>query len=55
MWRSFNMCAFHGTCYGQAVFGFEKTLPGFDQPPPVKCSVFSLLFGAEHTDLLKLL
>jgi hypothetical protein len=28
--------------------GFEKTLPGFDQHLPVKCSVPPLLFGAEH-------
>jgi hypothetical protein len=28
--------------------GFEKTVSGFDQHLPAKCSVFSLLFGAEH-------
>jgi hypothetical protein len=28
--------------------GFEKTLPGFEQHPPVKCSVFPPLFGAER-------
>jgi hypothetical protein len=28
--------------------GFEKTLPGIDQHLPAKCSVFPLLFGAEH-------
>jgi hypothetical protein len=33
----------------QLIFvGFEKTLPGFDQQLPAKCSVFPLLFGAEH-------
>jgi hypothetical protein len=34
--------------------GFEKTLPGFDQQPPVKCSVFPLLFGAEHNQSLEI-
>jgi hypothetical protein len=28
--------------------GFEKTLPEFYQHLPAKCSVFPLLFGAEH-------
>jgi hypothetical protein len=28
--------------------GFEKTLPGFAQHLPAKCSVFPLLVGAEH-------
>jgi hypothetical protein len=35
--------------------GFEKTLPGFDQQLPAKCSVLPLLFGAEHFQSLKLL
>jgi hypothetical protein len=33
--------------------GFEKTLPGFDQQLPVKCSVFPLIFGAEHYQSLE--
>jgi hypothetical protein len=28
--------------------GFEKTLPGFHQYLSANCSVFPLLFGAEH-------
>jgi hypothetical protein len=32
--------------------GFEKTLPGFGQHVPAKCSVFPLLFGAEHNQSL---
>jgi hypothetical protein len=28
--------------------GFEKTLPGFDEHLPAKCSVLPFLFGAEH-------
>jgi hypothetical protein len=34
--------------------GFEKTLPGFDQQLPAKCSVFPLLFGAEHYHSLEI-
>jgi hypothetical protein len=39
----------------QLIFmGFEKTLPGFDQHLPAKCSVFPLLFGAEHYQSLEM-
>jgi hypothetical protein len=34
--------------------GFEKTVPGFDQRLPAKCSVFPLLFGAEHYPFLEI-
>jgi hypothetical protein len=34
--------------------GFEKTLPGFDQLLPAKCSVFTLHFGAEHYQSLEI-
>jgi hypothetical protein len=34
--------------------GFEKTLPGFNQHLPAKCSVFPLLFGAEHNQSLEI-
>jgi hypothetical protein len=34
--------------------GFEKTLPGFDQQLPAKCSVFPFLFGAEHYQSLEI-
>jgi hypothetical protein len=33
--------------------GFEKTLPGFDQYFPAKCSVSPLLLGAEHYQSLE--
>jgi hypothetical protein len=40
--------------FTQFIFvGFEKTLPGFDQRLPAKCSVFPLLFGAEHYQSLE--
>jgi hypothetical protein len=32
----------------------EKTLPGFDQQLPAKCSVIPLLFGAEHNQSLEI-
>jgi hypothetical protein len=31
-----------------------KQLPGFDQHLPAKCSVFPLLFGAEHYQSLEI-
>jgi hypothetical protein len=34
--------------------GFEKTLPGFDQHLPAKCSVFPLIFCAEHYQSLEI-
>jgi hypothetical protein len=34
--------------------GFEKMLPRFDQQFPAKCSVFPLLFGAEHNKSLEI-
>jgi hypothetical protein len=35
--------------------GFEKTLPGFGQHFPAKCSVFPLIFGAaEHCQSLEI-
>jgi hypothetical protein len=34
--------------------GFEKTLSGFDQHLPAKCSVFPFLFGAEHYQSLEI-
>jgi hypothetical protein len=34
--------------------GFEKTLPGFDQHLPAKCSAFPLLSGAEHCQSLEI-
>jgi hypothetical protein len=34
--------------------GFEKKLPGIDQYLSEKCSVFPLLFGAEHYQSLKI-
>jgi hypothetical protein len=34
--------------------GFEKTLPGFDQQLPAKCSVFPLLFRSEHYQPLEI-
>jgi hypothetical protein len=34
--------------------GFEKTLPGFDQHLPAKCSVFPLLVDAEHYQSLEI-
>jgi hypothetical protein len=33
--------------------GVEKTRPGVDPPLPAKCSVFPLLFGAEHYQSLE--
>jgi hypothetical protein len=33
---------------------FEKTLPGFDQKLPAKCSVFQFLLGAEHYQFLEI-
>jgi hypothetical protein len=38
----------------QLIFvGFGKSLPGFDQQLPAKCSVFLPLFGAEHDQSLQ--
>jgi hypothetical protein len=34
--------------------GFEKTLPGFDQRLPAKCSVVPLLFDTEHYQSLEI-
>jgi hypothetical protein len=34
--------------------GFEKIFPRFDQNRPAKCSVFPLLFGAEHYQSLEI-
>jgi hypothetical protein len=34
--------------------GFEKTLPGFDQHLPAKCSVFPLFSGAEYYQSLEI-
>jgi hypothetical protein len=34
--------------------GFEKTLPGFEQHLPAKCSVFLLLLGAVHYQSLEI-
>jgi hypothetical protein len=31
-----------------------QTLPGFDQHLPAKCSIYPLLFGAEHYQSLKI-
>jgi hypothetical protein len=36
------------------ILDFEKTLPGFDQHLPAKCSGFPLLFGAEHYQSLEI-
>jgi hypothetical protein len=33
---------------------FEKTLPGFDQQLPAKCSVIPSLFSAEHYQSLEI-
>jgi hypothetical protein len=40
--------------HAQIIFvGCKKALPGFDQQLPAKCSVFPLLFGAEHYQSLE--
>jgi hypothetical protein len=33
---------------------FEKTLPGFDQHLPAKCSIFLLLFDTERYQSLEI-
>jgi hypothetical protein len=46
-------CSTTSTC---ATFITRKMskLPGFDQQPPAKCSVFPLLFAAEHYQPLEI-
>jgi hypothetical protein len=34
--------------------GFDNTLPGFDQHLPAQCSVFPILFCAEHYQSLEI-
>jgi hypothetical protein len=38
----------------ESILQNAKQLPGFDQHLPAKCSVFPLLFGAEHYQSLEI-